>query len=309
MAVDKGLDWQTVSMDQVTLLHKMAASVNLVLNAAGPFSATSRPLVEACLAAGTHYADVSGEVQSIEAAASSHGRARQRDVMVMPGVGFDVVPSDCLAAHTASRLPGADTLRIGLEGLSQLSRGSAKTIVEQLGVGVWTRRDGKLVAVAPGTLTHHFDYGAGSQPSLAVSWGDVSTAFFSTGIPNIEVYFSATVALRASLVAARAWGWLLSAPPWQALLKHNTRWLQEGPSEAERRAATTTIVAEVTRRDGGRACSRLRTPGVYELTAAATVAIAERVLAGDARSGFQTPSRVYGADFVMSLEGVSREDL
>jgi short subunit dehydrogenase-like uncharacterized protein len=308
MAAAFDLDFRIATLDQPMSLREMASSAKLLLNAAGPFSATSRPLLDACLAVGTHYVDVTGEVLAIEAAAGRHEQARARGVMVMPGVGFDVVPSDCLAAHLARRLPGAETLRLGLEGLSHVSRGSAKTIIEQLGQGVWIRREGKLRSVTPGSLSHTFDFGSGPRPSLAVSWGDVSSAFFSTGIPNIEVYFASTAPLQASLAASATWGWLMSSPPWQTLLKHGTRWLDDGPSEDQNTSTSTTIVAEATRGDGRNVRARLRTPGVYSFTAISAVAIAERALAGDLQIGFQTPSRVYGPDFVLSLDGVSRED-
>lgn len=303
-----GLRYRDVALHQADELRAVLRRVPVLLNAAGPFTVTAAPLLDACLATGTHYTDVTGEVQAIDGASARNAEAQNRGVMVMPAIGFDVVPSDCLAAHVARRLPEATTLRLGLRGLDHLSRGSARTIIQQLGRGVWVRRGGRLHTVAPGSLRRPFDYGDGPSPSVAVSWGDVASAYFSTGIPNIEVYFAETLPLRGAVAAHRTLGWLLSTAGWQNLLQFNARWLPEGPSAAQRRRTSVTLVAEATTDDGRRASARLRTPEVYAFTAVSAVHVLERIMKGDAQPGFQTPSRVWGPDFVLSLEGVSRVD-
>jgi short subunit dehydrogenase-like uncharacterized protein len=52
----------------------------------------------------------------------------------------------------------------------------------------------------------------------------------------------------------------------------------------------------------------MRTPEAYSMTGATATAIAARVASGDFEPGFQTPARVYGADFPLTLAGVTRED-
>jgi hypothetical protein len=52
----------------------------------------------------------------------------------------------------------------------------------------------------------------------------------------------------------------------------------------------------------------MQTPEGYTLTALTTVAIAQEVLAGFAPVGSQTPSRAYGADFILEFEGIVRSD-
>lgn len=308
LAARFGLRYRVARLDQPAELRALAAAAPVLLNAAGPFTVTAPVLLDACLAACTHYADVAGEVLALDAAAQRHPDAVGRGIMVMPAVGFDVVPSDCLATYVARQLPEATTLRLGLQGLDHMSRGSARTIIQQLGRGVWVRRDGQLRTVTPGSLRHTFDFGAGPRPAVAVSWGDVVSAFFSTGIPNIQVFFAETLPLRGAVAAHRTWGWLLSGPGWQKLLQSNARWLPDGPSAAQRRAGSVTIVAEATAPDGRRASARLRTPEVYTLSAISAVEALERMHAGDVQPGFQTPSRVWGPDFALSLEGVTRVD-
>jgi short subunit dehydrogenase-like uncharacterized protein len=279
------------------------------LNAAGPFSRTVRPMVEACLDARVHYLDVTAEVAVLESLEQRDAEAKKRGIMILPAIGFDVVASDCLAAHVARRLPGALKLYLGLSGLALATRGSAKTMVEHAGRRVRVRRDGALAEMEAGALTHDFDFGAGPVPGANVSWGDVVTAPRTTGIANFEVYFESTPALRAMLAANRWFGWALGSAPWQALLKAQADLLPEGPSPEQRAGQEAVIVAEVEDGRGSRAAARLWTPEVYTFTALSACAVAARILAGRFETGFRTPAGVYGADLPLEIEGVWREDL
>lgn len=308
MAAACGLEWMTARADEPAHLRSMTASAAVLLNAAGPFATTSAALIDACVATGTHYLDITGEAGTIESTVRWHDAAVRRGVMVMPGVGFEVVASDCLAAHVAQRLPGAIALKLGFDKSQPTSRGSLKTSVSMSGQGVLIRREGRLVRVASGSLTYYFDYGHGPQISLAVSLGDASAAFFSTGIPNVETYLRATLPVWGAITADQYWGWLLATPPWQALLKAQVDCLAPDPSPEARRTGWATLVAEATDARGRCARARQRTGDVYWFSALSAVSVAERSLAGELTPGFQTPSRVYGSDFTLSFDGVSRED-
>jgi short subunit dehydrogenase-like uncharacterized protein len=253
--------------------------------------------------------DITGEATIIEATARWHNAAVSRGVMLMPAVGFEVVASDCLAAHVARRLPCARALKIGLDKSHPTSRGSLKNGIEMTGQGVLVRRNGKLVRIAPGSLAYHFDYGRGPQVSLAVSLGDVSSAFFSTGIPNVENYLRASLPVWGAITTNLYWGWLLSTPPWQAFLKAQLQWLPTDPSPEARSAGWAVLVAEARNASGRCARSRLQTGDVYSFTAVSAVGIAEKCLADEWKPGFQTPSLVYGPDFALSFGAASREDL
>jgi short subunit dehydrogenase-like uncharacterized protein len=308
LAETLGLESRVAPLNHPARLEAAVREVRAVLHAAGPFSETSRPVVDACLRFGTHYLDISGEVAVIEALAQRDAEARQRKVSLMPGIGFDVVAGDCLAAYVARRLPGAERLALGVSGLRFMTRGTARSVVEAADYGV-VRRDGRITRVPLGSLRHDFDFGAGPRRCLNISWGDVAAAYYTTGIPNIEVYGESTPLLEGFLASSRYFGWLLGSPPLQAWLKASVDMLPEGPTPEERAAARAVLVAEASDRGGRRATARLRTPEVYSFTATIAAAIAERVLRGDLEVGFQTPGRVYGADFVLSFAGVSREDL
>ena len=166
-----------------------------MLCAAGPFTATSRPMADACLRNRVHYLDITGEIDVFEALAARDAEARARGVMLLPGVGFDVVPGDCLAAHLKRRLPDANDLRLYLSLGANMSRGTAKTMIEAIAAGTRIRRKDRIVSRDRAEVGS-CDFGEGEKPTIQVSWGDVATAFHSTGIPNIEVHFEASPAIR-----------------------------------------------------------------------------------------------------------------
>lgn len=122
--------------------------VSLVLHCAGPFLHTSKPMVDACLAAGAHYLDITGEIAVFEAIFRRDAEARQRGIALIPGAGFDVVPTDCLAAMLHRRLPDAHELWLAFaQRRGGISRGTLKTMIEGLGHGGAIRKDGKIVVV------------------------------------------------------------------------------------------------------------------------------------------------------------------
>jgi short subunit dehydrogenase-like uncharacterized protein len=293
------------SPDAITRLLK---DIKVVLLAAGPFSVTALPTVTACLRRGIHYLDLTGECAVIERLSRLGDEAKQRNCMVMPGCGFDVVASDCLASHVSQRLPRASHLAIGLSGLVTPTRGSLRTIAEQAGMAVRTRRNGRFSSVPPAALRRRFDYGRGDGWSSAVTWGDVASAFHTTGIPNIDVYFEETPAFRTMLLAGRTFGPWFQLPLAQSWLKAHAELFPEGPTATERAVHSCVIVAEAESRDSRRV-SRQRTPEAYSLSAQTAAAIAQRAIGDDVECGFQTPARVYGADFILEFDGVTREDL
>jgi short subunit dehydrogenase-like uncharacterized protein len=303
-----GFEHRAVSLGDRDGLRDALAGVGVVLHSAGPFSATSEPMVDACLETGTHYLDITGEIDVFEACAARDAEARERGVVVMPGVGFDVVPSDCLAAHVHRRLNDATSLSIAIQGLGGMSRGTAKTGAEALGRRTRVRRGGRIVEASE-PLVEDVDYGDGPKKSLAVSWGDVSTAYHSTGIPDVTVFFAATRQLEKLTGMGPVTRWLLGTALMQAVARRMIDRQPPGPSEEQRRKGSSTLVAVAENAAGGRAVSRLSTPEGYTLTALTGIEIAVRVLAGEVEAGFHTPSSAFGPDFILAFEGCVREDL
>lgn len=309
-AAELGLQHMAFSLDDRAALDLALSQVHVALHCAGPFAATAQPMVDGCLRQRVHYLDLTGEIQVFEALARRSAEAQAVGVMLLPGAGFDVAPSDCLAAHLKRRLPTADRLALGIRGLgSGVSRGTLNTGVESLAGATWVRRQGKLMQLPAGSLTRAINFGRGMESCTAIGWGDVATAFYSTGIPTIEVYFAAPLALRWGLRSTRWLGPLLGAPPVQAALKAAVQRQPPGPNAAQRARGRSLLWGEVRDPAGQRRVSRLSTPDGYTSTVLAALAMVEKALAGQAPPGFQTPSLAYGADLVLELPGVTREDV
>ncbi len=309
VAAPHGLSTRAASLHDTGALDALLEGVRVLLHCAGPFSHTYRPMIDACLRHRVHYLDITGELEVFEAIAARDGEAKRAGIMFMPGTGFDVVPSDCLAAHLHARLPEATSLALGFRTLGGVSRGTALTMVQNLGRPGWIREHGALRPVPAAFHTRTIDFGDGPKLGVTIPWGDVSTAYHSTGIGNVRVYMSVHPKQLAMLRRSRALGWLLRSGFVQRRLANKVRAAPPGPSDRARAEGASLLWGEATAPDGRVVTSRLRGPEGYTLTADTAIRIAQRVLAGDAPSGFHTPSRAYGADFILESPGVSRTDL
>jgi len=307
LATSLGLEHRAFSLDNSVAVDAALEDVAAVLHCAGPFSKTSQPMVEGCLRTKTHYLDITGEVAVFEAAAAKDAEAKSAGVMLLPGVGFDVVPSDCLASYLKAQMPSATHLALGFTA-GNMSRGTATTMVEAQDKGGLVRRGGVLTPVPAAWKTRMIDFGQGAVLTTTIPWGDVSTAFYSTGIPNIEVYTAVSESAYRAMVASRYLGWLLGLPIVQNFQKRLIQSQAPGPTDAQRKEGVTRLWGEVSD-SGSSKRSRLQCPEGYTLTSMTALAIVTKVLAGQVSVGFQTPSKVYGADLILEIEGVVREDI
>ena len=308
LAKELGLDHRVFSLDEPAAVDRGLEGMAAVLHCAGPFSRTYRAMAEACFRTKTHYLDVTGEAVVFESLAARDAEARKAGVMLLPGSGFDVVPSDCLALHLKNRLPTAKRLSLGFHPIGGLSRGTATTMIENLHRGGLVRRGGRLVGVPAAWKTRVIDFGRGPRTAMTIPWGDVATAWYSTGIPDIEVFMAAPTRVRVATRLSRYLAPLLRAKWVQERIKARIRSGPPGPTDEQRARGKSLLWGEASDDAGGRVVSRLATPEGYTLTAQAALAIVDRVLKGDAPVGYQTPAKAYGADFVLGLEGVTRTD-
>ncbi len=286
LARPNALEVRAASLDDALGLRRMLEGVTVLLNAAGPFRMTALPLARACLESGVHYLDIGGEFATTEALARLHQTAIDNSCMILPSVGFDVVASDCMASWVSARLPGARNLWIRLTGLNSISRGSAETVIDQDGCGITVRREGKLVSVAPGELTRHFDFGQGLRRAAAVGWVDVASAYYTTGIPNITVYYEETAIIRLGLGMNRYGSFLTQTPAFKWMQGTAARLLPPGPSVSQRAAGCATVGVHAQYAQGKCLQVRVHTTEVYSFTAATSVAIADLVLGGNYSPGF-----------------------
>ena len=279
------------------------AGVTLVLHCAGPFSATAAPMIKACLAARAHYLDITGEIAVFELAQSQDAAARAAGVVLCPGVGFDVVPTDCVALALKEALPEATHLALGFDSRSPLSRGTARTMVEGLGEGGCVRERGVLRSVGLGYRSRRIDFGAGEKLAMTFAWGDVSTAFHTTGIPNVEVYIPISPRSLRRLRRLNYVRWLLGLGLVQRLLKARIDRQPAGP-DAELRARTPMHVWGEAHDAAGRVVvARVQTANGYIVTVQAALGIVERLLERSAAAGATTPARLMGARYVETLPG------
>jgi short subunit dehydrogenase-like uncharacterized protein len=304
------LEYRTFSLGETAKLDSALLEVDAVLHCAGPFVHTFGWMAEACLRTKRHYVDISGEIPGFEVLAAMDKLAKETGIMLLPGAGFDVVPSDCLAAHLKERLPAGTQLRLFIRGVGAgVSRGTAKSAIENMHRQGMIRRGGRLVQVPPAWNVREQDFGRGYTKVVSVGWGDVSTAYYSTGIPNIETYFAFPDIAISSMRLMRLIGPLMYNRAAKKILKSLTHLLPPGPEEERRRKGRAILIGEVTSKNGGRASSKLITPEGYTCTALTTVEIMNRILSGEHKTGFQTPSLVYGANFILQFDGVERTDL
>lgn len=307
-ATELGLEGRSFDLESPALAAHIA-DVDAVVNCAGPFTETAEPLFEACLEAGTDYLDISGEFPVFERLRRRDDVAREAGITVLPGVGFEVVPSDCLATFLHDQLPEADELALGITGSPTVSRGTARTLLELLGTGV-VRRNGRLVEVPTAFRSRRIDFGDGPEPAVTAPWADVVTAAHSTGIETIEVYVGVPAVANPLLPLADVGAWLVDRAPVRRLLEYGIDALVDGPDERQLATETAVVWGEARDSETGRTVrARMRTPNPYALTVDAALAAAERVLDGEGRvpAGFQTPASAFGADFALELEGAERE--
>lgn len=313
LAAELGLDHVVLGLDETGRLQGVLEEVPAVLNAAGPFAHTYRPMAEACISTGTHYLDITGEIEVIEGLHGMGGAAEAAGVALLPGVGFDVVPTDCAAAIAAGAVEGATRLDLAFHSTGGPSRGTARTMVEGLDAPQLERRGGRIVPVdRPGPV--RIPFSDHLRNAIPVSWGDVASAYHSTGIPDVRVHMTASAGLvRWTGIVRRTRPIVrLGAVRW--LLRAIVDRVAEGPSERELARGRSRVWCRA--RDettGDEATVELVTPNGYTLTARSAAAAVRRLLEGRApddearpRVGFLTPSLAFGASFAETLEGVER---
>lgn len=309
LASSLGVDYQVATLEG--LERVLADDMAICLHCAGPYVDTYEPAVEACLATQTHYLDVSGEVPVIEAVHEYNDRALDAGAMLMPAVGFDVVPSNCLAVRLREHLPDATELTLACVAGSDFSPGTARFGVHMLASGVYLRENGDLRTVPFGSRTRDIDTGTGygSQRMGIYPRAAVSTAYHATGIPNIEAY--APTVLGLSTMGQRVLGRLqplIRRRPVQRVLMSLADRLANEPDASERAGGSAFFWGEVS--GGGRTVSgRVHTAHPYTFTAAAMVEVTQRVLAGEAPPGYQTPASAYDAGLVEHIEGTRFEGI
>ena len=302
------LEHRTVNLADPSGLRAALEGFDVVAHCAGPFSATSEPMVDACLATKTHYLDITGEIDVFEAVLARHDEALRREVVLLPGAGFDVVPSDCLAALLVRALPGAVRLELALRATGGVSPGTAKTAMESLGTAGRARVGGVIGPIPRDRRRRQVEFADGKATAHAIAWGDVATAYHSTGIGDIVVYAALPPVIGPIMALAQMGGPATRTRIVQGLLKRVVGRLP-GPSAETRGKSQGQLWGEVTDASGNSVTGTVTTLDPYDLTADSVVRIAQRLAAGAVAPGAYTPSQALGADFVRQLDGTKVHDI
>lgn len=302
------LPYRAFGLDDSNAIDQALEGVKVMLHCAGPFVHTFKPMVDACVRNGVHYLDITGEWYVFESVAKLDAQAKEKNIMLMPGTGFDVVPSDCLAAYLAAQMPDATHLQLAFRSQGRPSRGTQKTVIEGLDKGGAIRKDGKIIEVSTTYDIKTIPFADKDAMAVTIPWGDIATAYHSTGIPNIQVY----MALPPKAIKSMKWSGLLK--PLMGLgfvknfLKSRIDKMPPGPNEQQRERGYVQLWGEVRNAKGDKLSATMKVPDGYTLTSQTALHIAMECLADRFKPGFQTPANAYGADLITQFDGVERKE-
>lgn len=302
-ATEYKLPFEILDLSETEKLKNLLGKCSLVIHCAGPFRSTAKTMAKACIETKTHYTDITGEIGVFESLFKLDQQAKDSGITILPGTGFDVVPTDCMALRLKKALSSATHLQLAFASLGGgPSRGTAKTAAEGMGFGSLVRKEGKLVPEALGK-TMLIDFGIKKLNTLGIPWGDVSTAYRSTGIPNIEVFMSSSSNMIRYAKLSNYFGWLLRMKWIKNIILNKIDKSVTGPSNERLEKSRSYIWGKVWDGQGNESSARLETLGGYTLTAKAAVLIAEKILAGNFRPGFATAAMAYGDGLIDEVEG------
>jgi short subunit dehydrogenase-like uncharacterized protein len=304
LAQQTQLPYLQVSLDDAAALEACLRQCTVVIHCAGPFSRTARQMATACLRAGTHYLDITGELAVFEYLHGLEQAARDSNILLMPGVGFDVVPTDCVANRLKAELPDAHWLELAFVTVGGgISHGTLTSTIERLGTPGAERRNGKLQPVRMGKHGKWINFDEKRRFVISIPWGDLYTAWISTGILNITTYTGASPKLYPWLRFLPLLNPLLRTAWFRGILQKRVDAKVLGPT-AEQNAQGYALVYGQARNQAGESRElRLRVNETYRLTAETALLIAQKVLSGHWQPGFHTPAQLYGSGLITEVEG------
>ncbi|MEZ4380796.1 MAG: saccharopine dehydrogenase NADP-binding domain-containing protein [Nannocystaceae bacterium] len=309
LAAALGLEARVFTLDDVDAVAAALADVDLVLHCAGPFLDTNKPMLKACLKSQTHYLDITGEAMVFERVMRWRDAFVDAGIVALPGVGFDVVPSDCLARRLKERLPSAHRLTLGIRLETSASPGTARTYVHAIPAGGIIRERGAIRLVPPAWRTRSIDFGDGPEEAMTIAWGDVSTAFHASGYTEIVAYFQVRPWVRWAFRLTRPIRFVLAPKALRDAVGVLAARLFRGPDAQARARNGARIWGRAEDHDGRAVTMLLRGPDGYQITVDAALAAVDAVLAGEVEPGGYTPAMALGAGFLARLPGITTTDV
>lgn len=298
------LPYLIIDLNDSAALEASLSNIKLVLHAAGPYVYTARQMVEACLKTGTHYIDINGDISVFEMLKQYDAAAKEKGIMVMPGVGFDVVPTDCIALKLKKQMPDATHLKLAFASVGgSISHGTAMTMAGKIGEGGAARENGKIVRRPLGQKGMRVNFGERNLFVMSIPWGDVSTAYTTTGIPDIETYTGMPQKVYRILKWQWAFNWLLRTDFIRHIIRKKIKARPAGPSDEQRKNSSSLVWGEVRNAAGNTMNASISCLDGYTLTAHSSLIISKKILAGNVKTGYQTPAGCYGENLVMEIPG------
>jgi short subunit dehydrogenase-like uncharacterized protein len=285
------------SLENSSAIVENIKDVKLVINLAGPFKYTNKQLLEACIENGTHYIDIAGEVAELETVYKYDEMAKKANIMLMPGAGFGVVPTDIVANLAKQKLSDATHLKIAYITKGGVSRGTLKTVLADINKEGVILENGIFNKAMPAFKTFQFILNDKAQKLVYNPWrADLFSAKISTGIQNIETY-----ANFPNLIVKMMQGKMLWLRDF--MTKKLIAFLPVGPSEKQIRQGSTICYAEVSNLKGEIASATIIGPEAYLFTSEVLLAITKNILNENYKVGFQTPN-FYGVDLLKSISNI-----
>jgi short subunit dehydrogenase-like uncharacterized protein len=301
------LSYRIFDVNEMAALQAALKEVKAVIHAAGPFQFTAKQMIEACLQTGTHYLDINGDIAVFEMIKRYDDAAKKVGIMLLPGAGFDVVPTDCVALQLKKLLPDAIALQLAFATLGGgLSHGTATTMANKLGEGGAVRKEGKIIRKPLGQKGMWIDFGVKKIFVMSIPWGDISTAWFTTGIPDIETYTGISKRVYQLVKLQPLFNWLLRTNFIRNYFKKKINQRPAGPTDEQRSKAISLVWGKATNAAEKTATVQLSGPEGYTLTAHSALIIVQKVLNGNFYPGYQTPASAYGETLVMEIPGVQQ---
>jgi short subunit dehydrogenase-like uncharacterized protein len=302
-AAPRGLESRIFDLSEPARVAEMLHDIDVVAHCAGPFSATSAPMVEACLRSGTHYLDITGEIDVFESIFARDAEARDAGVVLLPGAGFDVVPTDCLAAMVSAELPGATSLDLAFQAGGRISPGTLKSALEGAALGGRARVDGELRTVPLAWRRREVAFPSGPRQVTSLPWGDVATAYRSTGIGTITTFTRLPIPDLGDGLGKVSQS-VLGSSPVQRAGKAAIGAFVKGPGKGTRSHSWVEVYAEATDDAGRSVSAALIGPDTYDMTADSVLRAVNALAADSPAPGAHTPSTAFGRDFIRRLHGV-----
>lgn len=312
LAENLHMPFRIVDLNDTESLLRVLGDIKVVVHAAGPFHQTAKQMISTCLQTRTHYLDINGDIGVFEFIRTYHEKAKEAGIMLLPGAGFDVVPTDCIALFLKKELPDATRLKLAFATIGgSISHGTAMTMASRLGEKGAVRENGQIVRRPLGQKGMWVNFYDGEDIKklfvMAIPWGDVATAYYTTGIPNIESYTGIKPSVYRILKFQFLFNWLLRTEWIRNIVRKKISQRPPGPSDIMRQKAKSLVWGEVSNANEVKVQAGLSGPEGYTLTAHSSLIIAKKILDGNFKTGYQTPAGCYGADLILEIPGVRRE--